>query len=173
MHKHQTQPKRPKAQNLQSFHQRSHSQTSRLASRVEPMPRCAVMLAAFGLAEASVSMTTIATGIPSDRGYKYAGAVAVGDYICFIPHLEADVGVLDTTNSNFSLVPTGQKGFTKYSGGVAIDDTVYFAPYGLDTVGVFNTTTMSFSTIDAPGAEEGAVLRYIGAAEVDGKVYFG
>lgn len=84
---------------------------------------------------------------------KYHGAAALGTHIFFAPHLQHNIGLLDTTTSTFSTVvfplskmevsETGaiyQNGGLRnvfgrsYSGATALGTNVYFTPYARFTM---------------------------------------
>ena len=79
---------------------------------------------------------------------KYHGAAALGTRVFFAPHLQNNIGLLDTTTSAFSTVATpkpwvSETGATfaraslfgrKYGGATALGTNVYFTPYARFTM---------------------------------------
>jgi len=87
---------------------------------------------------------------------KYHGAAALGTTVFFAPHLQDNIGLLDTTTSTFSTVVPSHKDYganmsrvvsdtgrvyvgsawfgRKYSGATALGTNVYFTPYARFTM---------------------------------------
>jgi len=103
--------------------------------------------------------------------WKFVGAVAVKQYVVFVPRHSETVWVMDTATSSVQKIASGDlKGQDKYAYGAAVGTKAYFAPLNRKDIGIFDTATMTFSLAKTSGLTGDHY--FYGAAALGTKVYF-
>lgn len=70
----------------------------------------------------------------------YAGALALGSTLYFVPQDENNIGVFETETSAFSTLSISTYGTYKYWGAAAVGSTIYFAPFYAEAIGKLATS---------------------------------
>ena len=137
-------------------------------ANIEPVPPPADGLpiqSGRGLQDSSdFSCINIASTISMD--HKFAGGVAVGDVVVFVPFRASCIGVFNPTSNTFSchsISVATQYPYNRFYYATASNGLAIFAPWYANCVGVFNPSTNSFSCVDISGTISG-ISKFSGAA---------